>query len=300
MRVVLALGGNALLRRGEPLEAEIQRHNIAKAVATVAPIARNHELVITHGNGPQIGRLALQSAAYRAVEPYPLDVLGAETEGMIGYLLEAALASDLPAREFATLLTQVEIDPADPAFRAPTKPIGPFYDQAAARRCERELHWPMMLDGSGWRRAVPSPAPQRIREINTIKLLVQARVVVICAGGGGIPVIVTADQGVRGVEAVIDKDLAAALLAQSLNADALLLLTDVAGVYTGWPALGGRIGRTTVANLRRHSFAPGSMGPKVEAACRFVEATGRWAGIGAIEEAEAVLDGRSGTIVTPV
>ncbi len=298
MRVVLALGGNALLRRGEPLEADVQRRNIAHAVAAIAPIALKHEIVITHGNGPQVGLLALQSAAYRAVGQYPLDVLGAESEGMIGYLLEAALAGALPGREIATLLTQVEVDPADPAFRAPSKPIGPLYNEAEARRLERDMSWAVMRDGDGWRRAVPSPAPRKIREIETIRLLLRSGVIVICAGGGGIPVIATPDQGVRGVEGVIDKDFAAALLAQGVQADALLLLTDVAGVWPSWPARDARpIGRTTPAELRRHSFAPGSMGPKVEAACRFAEATGRWAAIGAIEDAQAIVEGRSGTIV---
>jgi len=300
MRVVLALGGNALLRRGEPLEAGVQRRNIAIAVATaVAPIARKHDVIITHGNGPQVGLLALQAAAYPGVRPYPLDVLGAETEGMIGYLIEAALAGALPGRELATLLTQIEVDPDDPAFRTPEKPIGPIYDDIEARRLEREIGWPMMRDGTGWRRAVPSPAPKRIREISTIKLLLRSGVIVICAGGGGIPVVAT-PHGIEGVEAVIDKDFSAGLLARSLDADALLLLTDVAAVWSSWPAKDGRpIGRTTPAALRQHRFAPGSMAPKVEAACQFVEMTGRMAGIGSMQEAEAILDGRSGTIIAP-
>jgi len=300
MRVVIALGGNALLKRGEPLEADVQRDNISKAIKAVAPIARDHQVVVTHGNGPQIGLLALQAAAYRATRPYPLDVLGAESEGMIGYLLEAELATALPGREIATLLTQVEVDPTDPAFEHPTKPIGPLYDEMKAKQLEREWAWPMMRDGALWRRAVPSPAPARIREINTIKLLVDAGVIVVCAGGGGIPVIVTWDRRIRGVEAVIDKDLAAALLARSVGANALLLLTDVAAVWTSWPPEMGRaLGRTTPAELRAFHFAPGSMGPKVEAACRFVEATGGVAGIGAIGDAEAILDGRAGTFVGP-
>jgi len=298
MRVVLALGGNALLRRGEPLDAEVQRVNVASAVAALAPIARHHELVITHGNGPQVGLLALQSAAYRAVRPYPLDVLGAESEGMIGYLLESELANALPGREIATLLTQVEVDPADPAFARPSKPIGPVYDETEARRVEEQFRWTMMRDGAGWRRAVPSPEPRRIREIATIRLLARAGVIVVCAGGGGIPVVTTAERGICGVEAVIDKDFAAALLARALEADALLLLTDVPAVFPNWPAHGCQpIGRTTPAQLRRHSFAPGSMGPKVEAACRFVEATGGCAGIGAVENAASILAGQSGTIV---
>ena len=298
MRIVAALGGNALLRRGEPLEAGTQRANIAAAAAALAPLAVQHQLVVTHGNGPQIGLLALQSASYRGVQPYPLDILGAESEGMIGYLLEMALAGVLPEREIVTLLTQVEIDPADPALNNPNKPIGPVYDAAEARRLARDQSWMMMHDGDGWRRAVASPEPRRIREIGAIKILVEAGAIVICGGGGGVPVVTTPGHGIRGVEAVIDKDLAAALLAQSIGADVLLLLTDVAVVWTRWPADEGRpIGHTTPAALRAMSFAPGSMAPKVEAACRFVEATRRRAAIGAIGEAAAILDGSAGTAI---
>jgi carbamate kinase len=297
MRVVVALGGNALLRRGEAPEADVQRRNVERAVErSVAPIARRHELVVTHGNGPQVGLLALQAAAYRDVRPYPLDVLGAESEGMIGYLLDLALGNALPDRDIATLLTQVEVDPDDPAFAVPSKPIGPTYSDAEVERLRAERHWALMRDGAGWRRAVPSPAPRRIREIGTIKLLLRAGVIVVCAGGGGIPVVATRDGGLRGVEAVIDKDLAAALLAESIEADALLLLTDVPAVWTRWPMSEGTpIRRATPAELRAQSFAPGTMGPKVEAACRFVERTGRMAAIGAIDQAEAILEGRAGT-----
>ena len=263
----------------------------------MAPIARRHRVVITHGNGPQIGLLALQAAAYRDVRPYPLDVLGAESEGMIGFLIEEALASELPGREIATLITQVEVDAADPAFANPTKPIGPVYAEAEARRLAAQTSWTLVADGRGYRRAVPSPAPKRIREINVIKLLVESGIVLVCAGGGGIPVIAS-DGGLHGVEAVIDKDHSAALLAEEIRADALLLLTDVSAVWTRWPMSEGRpIGHTTPAELRSFSFAPGSIGPKVEAACRFVERTGGTAGIGAIEQAEAILDGAAGTIV---
>ena len=300
MRVVLALGGNALLRRGQPLEASVQQRNVGAAVAAaVAPIARLHEVVITHGNGPQIGLLALQAAAYRTIRPFPLDVLGAESQGMIGYLLEAAIAEALPGRDVATLLTQVEVDPADPAFTRPSKPIGPLYGEADARRLEEMFAWPMMRDGGAWRRAVPSPEPKRVRELATIKLLVEASVIVVCAGGGGIPVVATADHRIRGVEAVIDKDLAASLLARSVDADTLLFLTDVPGVFAQWPPGGTEpLRRASVAELRGQRFAPGTMGPKVEAARRFVEATGRTAAIGAVEDAVAILEGRSGTIVS--
>jgi len=213
MLVVMALGGNALLRRGQPLEAEVQRRNLLDAVAkAVAPIARRHQLVITHGNGPQIGLLALQAAAYKEVCPYPLDVLGAESEGMIGYLIEQALSNELPGREIATLLTQVEVDSSDPAFAKPSKPIGPIYGEVEARELSARTSWTFMPDAGGFRRAVPSPAPRRIREINVIKLLVQSGMIVICAGGGGIPVVATADGALRGIEAVIDKDVSSALL----------------------------------------------------------------------------------------
>ena len=299
MLVVMALGGNALLRRGQPPEAEIQRHNVLNAAATaIAPIAREHRVVVTHGNGPQVGLLALQSAAIAGLAPYPLDVLGAESEGMIGYLIEQALASELPGRDIATLLTQVEVDPADPAFATPSKPIGPVYDEHEAREVSARTAWTLVKDGAGYRRAVPSPEPHRIREINVIQLLVRSEVVVICAGGGGIPVLITPERALRGIEAVIDKDYSAALLAEQIGADALLLLTDVPAVWTKWPMAEGQpIGRTTPGELRRLSFAPGSMGPKVEAACRFAERTGRLAAIGAIDEAPAILHGNAGTVV---
>lgn len=299
MRVVAALGGNALLRRGEPLEAGVQRRNLARAAKAMAAIARRHELVVTHGNGPQVGLLALQAAAYKGVQPYPLDVLGAESEGMIGYLIEQTLANELPGREIATLLTQVEVDAADPAFATPTKPIGPIYGEAETRELAAKSGWIFVPDGGGFRRAVASPEPRRIREINVIRLLVQAGMLVICAGGGGIPVTATPNGELRGVEAVIDKDLSAALLAENIGADALLLLTDVPAVWTRWPMSEGEpIGHTTVAQLRAKHFEPGSMAPKVEAVCRFVERTQRFAAIGAIEQAAAMLNGEAGTIVS--
>jgi carbamate kinase len=298
MLVVMALGGNALLRRNEPPRADIQRRNILAAVArSVAPVARAHDVVVTHGNGPQVGFLALQAAAFGSSDP--LDVLGAESQGMIGYLIEQALAEELPGREVATLLTQVEVDANDPAFIAPTKPIGPLYTIEETRTLAARNGWAFVRENAGYRRVVPSPAPRRIRELAIIRLLVKARVIVICAGGGGIPVVVTAEGGLRGVEAVIDKDHAAALLAEELQAEALLLLTDVSAVWTEWPPTPASrpIGRATPAELARHAFAPGSMGPKVAAACRFAERTGRLAAIGALEEAQAILEGRAGTIV---
>jgi carbamate kinase len=301
MLVVLALGGNALLRRGEPPRLDIQRRNLSSAAKAMAPIAHEHRVVITHGNGPQVGLLALQAGSGDEISPYPLDILGAESEGMIGYLIEQSLACELPECQIATLLTQVEVERGDPAFTRPTKPIGPIYDEVEARRLATLSSWTMVADGSGFRRAVASPQPRRIRELNVIKLLVDAGIIVICAGGGGVPVTVTPAGELRGVEAVIDKDLTAALLAEEIGADALLLLTDVAAVWSRWPQREGNpLGCVTPEELRGVSCAPGSMGPKIEAACRFVERTGRTAVIGAMEQAEAMLAGTAGTIVRPV
>ena len=298
MKVVIALGGNALLKRGEPLEAEAQRQNVARAAAAVASIARTHTVVVTHGNGPQVGLLALQAESYSRVSPYPLDVLGAETEGMIGYLIEQQLRSILPKHQIVTLLTQIEVNVNDSAFKHPVKPIGPSFDREEAQRLAKERGWTVAPDGPRWRRVVPSPEPLRILELDTIRLLVASGALVVCAGGGGIPVAVSAAGAVRGVEAVIDKDIAAALLAHQLGADALLLLTDVDAVYLQWGTDKQiAIRETTPEELRRHVFAPGSMKPKVEAVCRFVEAGGGFAGIGRLEDAAAILLGQRGTIV---
>lgn len=296
MRAVVALGGNALLRRGEAPESAAQRRNVDRAVASVAELAREHEVVVTHGNGPQVGLLALQSESYRDVAPYPLDVLGAESEGMIGYLLEQGLRNELPGREVATLLTQVVVDPDDPAFAAPTKPIGSVYAEAEAGRLAAEHGWTLARDGGGLRRVVPSPEPVEIVELAAIRVLLESGVLVICAGGGGIPV--SRNGVLRGIEAVIDKDKAAALLAERLRADALLLLTDVEGVQLGFGTPDATVlRRATPAELRQHDFAPGSMGPKVEAACRFVERTGGRAVIAALDRAAAALTAEAGTTV---
>ncbi len=299
MRVLIALGGNALLRRGERLSADNQRRNVRAAAAALAPLAATHELVLTHGNGPQVGLLALQSAAVEPDAPYPLDVLGAESEGMIGYLVEQELANLLPGRRFATLLTQVEVDPADPAFGRPSKPIDPLYDERAARALAAARGWAIAPDGAGFRRVVPSPRPRRVLELGVIALLARQGVIVICAGGGGIPVARRADGSLIGVEAVIDKDLAGSLLARELRADALVMLTDVDGVYLDWGGPGRRrLRRAPPGRLRALAFAPGSMGPKVEAACEFVETTGGSAAIGRLEDAAALLAGEAGTVVT--
>lgn len=299
MRIVVALGGNALLRRDEPQTMEAQRDNIEHAAGALAELAAAHELVVTHGNGPQVGLLALQAAAYDAVAAPPLDVLGAESEGMIGYMLEQALESSLPGRAVATLLTQVVVAADDPAFDTPTKPIGPVYDAVTADRLAADRGWRVAADADGYRRVVASPEPLRILEMNTIRLLVEAGVLVICAGGGGIPVTVCAGGVVRGVEAVVDKDSTAALLAMELAADALLILTDVDAVYTGWSTEDARaLRRVGSSHLATHDFAPGSMAPKVNAACRFVEAGGGFAGIGTLNAATAILNGDAGTTIT--
>lgn len=299
MRVVVALGGNALLRRGEALDAAAQRANVKIAAEAVAGVAAHHQVVLTHGNGPQVGLLALQNAAYPAVAPYPLDVLDAETEGMVGYLLEQELGRHLPRERVATLLTQIVVDPTDLAFTHPTKFVGPLYDEPQAHALTHDRGWAMARDGERWRRVVPSPEPVEIVELSTIRLLVDQGVTVICSGGGGIPVTADGAGGLRGVEAVIDKDLAAALLARGLGADALLLLTDVDGVYQGFGTESARLlRRLTVDQVRAMDLPAGSMGPKVDACCRFVEQSGGVAAIGALADAEAVLAGEAGTTIT--
>jgi len=305
MRVVAALGGNALLRRGQPLTAENQRDNARVACKALAPVALEHELVISHGNGPQVGLLALQGSAYTAVDPYPLDLLGAQTEGMIGYLLQQELGNELPfEKRLASLLTLIEVDQGDPAFGNPTKPIGPIYAQEESERLASEKGWVFKPDGDSFRRVVPSPLPRRIFGLEPVEWLLEHECVVICAGGGGIPVMYTdepvpAGRRLVGVEAVIDKDLASALLAADLRADALAIVTDVDAVYEGWGTPEQRaIRRATPESLLGTEFAEGSMGPKVRAACQFVEQTGGLAAIGSISDTPALLRGEAGTRVT--
>ncbi len=303
MRVVVALGGNALLKRGEPMTAEVQRANVRSAAPALAAVARNHQLVLSHGNGPQVGLLALQGAAYEEVEAYPLDVLGAQTEGMIGYVLEQELGNLLPVEApFATVLTMIEVDPADPAFGDPTKFVGPVYDKAEADGLADEKGWVFKQDGDRWRRVVPSPEPKRIFEIRPIRWLLNKDVVVICAGGGGIPTMYDpgAERTLVGVEAVIDKDLASELLAREVEAELYVMATDVDGVYADWGTPEQRrLERVTPGELRASSFAAGSMGPKVDAAMRFVDATGKRAAIGSLEQIEQIVDGTAGTQVVP-
>ncbi len=300
--VVIALGGNALLQRGEPVSAEVQRKNMSRAGASIAEVAKEHHVVVTHGNGPQVGLLALQEASYSDIFQNPLDVLGAETEGMIGYLIEQELSNRLPGREILTLLTRVEVDPADPAFQNPTKPIGPLFEPEEARRIAEKLGWSLAPDGDKLRRVVPSPLPKEIIPAKIFRRLLVRGVLVVCAGGGGIPVVWKEGKGWRGVEAVIDKDRTASLLAKEVGAQALIMLTDVSAIQRGFGTPGAEpIHRTTPSELRAMAseFPPGSMGPKVEAAIDFVESTGGFAAIGSLEDAPAIVRQEAGTVVVP-
>lgn len=301
MLIVTALGGNALLRRGQPMTAENQRENVRIAARSLAPVARQHDLVVGHGNGPQVGLLALQGSAYAAVETYPLDVLGAETEGMIGYMIEQELGNLLPfERPFATLLTMVEVDPKDPAFANPTKFIGPVYDKDEADRIALAKGWVFKQDGDKWRRVVASPEPRRIFELRPIKWLLEHNTIVIAAGGGGIPAAYGpgTERKLAGIECVIDKDFATELLARELGADLYVMLTDADAVYVDWGQPTQRaIRRAAPEALAALPFAAGSMGPKVQAACRFVRATGKRAAIGDLADLGRIIAGEAGTMV---
>ncbi|EIC7993568.1 carbamate kinase [Salmonella enterica] len=295
--LVVALGGNALLKRGEPLEANIQRKNIELAARTIAQLTRQWRVVLVHGNGPQVGLLALQNSAYANVTPYPLDILGAESQGMIGYMLQQALKNHLPEREISVLLTQVEVDANDPAFLNPTKYIGPIYDEAQARALQAEKGWVFKAGGNAFRRVVPSPQPKRIVENDAIRALISRDHLVICNGGGGVPVVEKAD-GYHGIEAVIDKDLSAALLASQIHADALLILTDADAVYLDWGKPTQRpLAQVTPELLREMQFDAGSMGPKVTACAEFVSHCRGIAGIGSLADGQAILAGEKGTLI---
>jgi carbamate kinase len=301
VRILVALGGNALLRRGEQMTAEVQRANIHEAAVALAPIAEQHQLVLSHGNGPQVGLLALQASAYKEVEPYPLDILDAQTEGMIGYMIEQELGNLVPKEvPLATILTMIEVDRDDPAFANPTKFVGPVYDDAAAATLANEKNWTFKRDGTKLRRVVPSPVPKRIFEIRPIRWLLDHDTIVICTGGGGIPTAWAPGAGrtLGGVEAVIDKDFASELLAREIDADLFVMATDVDGVYEGWGTPNQRrIDQVVPDELRNHTFAAGSMGPKVEAAIRFAEATGKRAAIGSLTDIGAMVQGQGGTNV---
>ena len=300
MRIVIALGGNALLRRGEPMTAEVQRRNVRVAAEAIGPLTADHQIVIAHGNGPQVGLLALEGEAYAEVEPYPLDVLGAETEGMIGYMIEQELTNVVSGDvRLATLLTMVEVDPADPAFADPTKFVGPVYSKDQAEKLADEKGWTYKPDGDRWRRVVPSPRPRRIVEIDAIRWLLERKVLVVCAGGGGIPVMVDGNGELTGVEAVIDKDFASELLAVMVDADLFVMATDVDGVYVGWGQPDQRrLERVTPDEVGAFSFPGGSMGPKVDAAVMFARSTGRRASIGALADIARIVEGVAGTNVS--
>jgi carbamate kinase len=300
MRIVVALGGNALLRRGEPMTAEAQRVNVQVAATSLAAIHPGNELLITHGNGPQVGLLALQGAAYKPDEAFPLDVLGAQTEGMIGYMIEQELGNLLPFEvPFATMLTMVEVDRDDPGFKNPTKFIGPIYSDADADRLKAEKGWVMKKDGDKWRRVVASPQPKRIFEVRPIKWLLEKGTIVIAAGGGGIPTVYEPGRKLRGIEAVIDKDLCSELLARQIEADFFIMATDVDAVYVDWGKPTARaIRRANPKTMRDFNFPAGSMGPKVAAAIHFAEATGKNAAIGALKDLAAIIRGEAGTTIT--
>ncbi|MEU4325126.1 carbamate kinase [Nonomuraea dietziae] len=301
MRVLVALGGNALMKRGEKPDADTQRANVAVALKTLSKVAERHELIITHGNGPQVGVLALESTSDpNLTKPYPFDTLVAETQGMIGYWMLQALQNALPGRQVISIVSQTLVSAVDPAFDDPTKFVGEVYDEEEARKLAEEYGWTVKPDGQYWRRVVPSPKPQRVVETRLIRKLVRDGVTVVCAGGGGIPVIRDENGRLSGVEAVIDKDLTGSLLAESLECDAFLILTDVPRVMRdfGTPRQ-SEISHTTPHELRSIDFPEGSMGPKVEAVCRFVETTGDMAAIGKLDEAMSILEGTAGTIITP-
>ena len=301
MRIVAALGGNALLHRGEIPDAAIQQANVVRAVGALAPLAARHELVLTHGNGPQVGVLAVQSASDPHLStPYPFDVLGAQTQGMIGYWLLQALQNQVPHRRVAAIINQTLVSAADPAFDQPTKFIGEVYDEATAHRLADERGWQVRPDGPHWRRVVGSPEPLRVVETELIRRLLSDGSIVVCAGGGGVPVIRNGAGELQGVEAVVDKDLTTSVLATALDAEVLLILTDITNVFRGFGTPDAEaISRTTPAAIRRQRLPAGSMGPKVDAACRFVEITGGVAAIGRLEDAEQILAGEAGTVITP-
>jgi carbamate kinase len=300
MRILVALGGNALLRRGEEMTAENQRRNVRIAAEALAPLGREHQLVITHGNGPQVGLLALQSAAYEQASVFPLDVLGAQTDGMIGYMIEQELGNLLPFEQpFATILSMVEVDPDDPAFANPSKPIGPVYTEEESRHLAEEKGWAMAPDGDGFRRVVASPLPKRIFQIRPVKWLLEKGCIVICAGGGGIPTVYAPGRRLQGIDAVVDKDRASCLMARELEVDLFIMATDAGAVYLDWGQPTQRaIRRASPEALAAFPFAAGSMGPKVEAAIDFAERTGKTAAIGALADVTRIARGEAGTLVT--
>jgi carbamate kinase len=300
--ILVALGGNALLRSDEPMTIDAQYANVKVAAAALATVARKHHLVVTHGNGPQIGLLALQTEAYAELEPYPLDVIGAATAGMIGYMIEQEMNNILGYNiPLATILTRIEVDPEDPAFHNPNKFVGPIYDKREANRLEQTKGWNFKVDGKKWRRVLPSPMPKRIIWHRPMRWLLEKGTILICTGGGGIPVIYQEDtETFVGVEAVIDKDQASSLLAQELPVDLFIIATDIDGIYENFGTSEQHLlKRTSPQHLEQYRFAAGSMAPKVDAACRFVRKTGNRAVIGSLANIKKIIDGKSGTVIEP-
>lgn len=300
MKIVITLGGNALLRRGQAMTAANQTDNVRKACQALKEVAAHHQLVLSHGNGPQVGLLALQNEAFADhVEPYPFDILGAESQAMVGYLFAQELRNALPKNDVACVITQSVVSADDPAFKNPTKFIGPVYDKETAEKLAAEKGWVVREDGQYYRRVVPSPRPTRIVEIESVRRLVDAGVMVISGGGGGVPVLADEEGRLTGVEAVIDKDYCCSILATELNADYLVIATDVPGVFVNWGTPEQKqIRRASPDHLRALGFAAGSMGPKVTAACEFAEKTGHSAAIGALEDIKDIVDGRAGTLIS--
>ncbi|MGW1405559.1 carbamate kinase [Streptomyces sp. NPDC002403] len=300
MRIVVALGGNALARRGEPMTADRLRANVRTSCEALAGLAREHEVVITHGNGPQVGLLALQNLAYQDVAAYPLDILGAETQGMIGYVIQQELSNALAGeREVAAVLTTTEVDENDPAFEHPTKLIGPQYSAQDAAEAAAEYRWTIARDGAAFRRVVPSPSPLRIVQAPLVRTLLENRHLVVCVGGGGVPVRTDSKGRQTGLQAVVDKDLASAALAAELEADMLVMLTDGDFVSENWGTPEQRdILTASPEAISRLAFAEGSMKPKVDAAVRVAEAGGR-ALIGPPERLDDLLGRTVGTEIRP-
>lgn len=300
MKIVIALGGNALLKRGEPMTAENQRENVKTACAQIARVYDGNQLIITHGNGPQVGLLALQNNAYKEVPMYPLDVLGAETAGMIGYMIQQELSNTVPgSASIATVLTQIQVDPKDPAFQKPSKPVGPVYSKEEADKIAAEKGWTMAPDNDKYRRVVASPKPVNIFGLEPLKTLIDNKYIVVCGGGGGIPTWVDDNGKQHGAEAVIDKDLATALLATLIDADLFVIATDVDGAYLDWgKPEQKRIALAAPDAALAFGFASGSMGPKIEAAANFAKATGKDAVIGALADIEQIVAGKAGTRIS--
>lgn len=300
MKIVIALGGNALLKRGEPMTADNQRANVKTACEQIARVYDGNQLIITHGNGPQVGLLALQNNAYKEVPMYPLDVLGAETVGMIGYMIQQELSNAVPrSASIATVLTQIQVDPNDPAFAKPSKPVGPVYTKTEADKIAAEKGWIMAPDNDKYRRVVASPKPVNIFGLEPLKTLIDNKYIVVCGGGGGIPTWVDDKGKQHGAEAVIDKDLATALLATLIDADLFVIATDVDGAYLDWgKPEQKRIALAAPDAALAFGFASGSMGPKIEAAANFAKATGKDAVIGALADIEQIVAGKAGTRIS--